>query len=441
MKRNKIQQRILLKQIKDVRFFLPFHKALEFNFYDTLVSSYRNRRLVLNKKTDTYRLVGDVGSATDSAFALIGLSGCGKSSAIKSVTSHYPQTIIHETEKGEMAQILYIVVSCMPNSNFRALYATIGKAIDDALQINLYEEMLSRKRYSLAELQQLLTSLIETYAIGMIIFDEIQLMNFSSTKEASFETLLTLANQTKVAINIVGTNDSYDKILKHPRTVRRIGTFIDASFYCNSKKYASAYVLSTLSKYQLVKNEMVINDDLIEAFYKETNGIVSLMVSLFIAVQDDYIENDLKGPINGDYVVKVSKKYYPKIRQILKKGPEYDKQISILLHEVELTDKRQLEELMQRSTIEQTIKNKDDTDISDYVEIVTESITKVTDKFPVKKIQATIKAVVGNTKKEDIDVDALCMAVFKKLDESHNKVTPKISEEEMIKQIQQCSQK
>lgn len=57
------------------------------------------------------------------------------------------------------------------------------------------------------------------------------------------------------------------------------------------------------------------------------------------------------------------------------------------------------------------------------------------------KNTSTIKAVVGNTKKEDIDIDALCMTVFKKLDESHNKVTPKISEEEMIKQIQQCSQK
>ena len=62
-------------------------------------------------------------------------------------------------------------------------------------------------------------------------------------------------------------------------------------------------------------------------------------------------------------------------------------------------------------------------------------------KISGEKIQATIKAVVGNIKKKKILMLMLYATVFKKLDESHNKVIPKISEEEMIKQIQQCSQK
>ena len=284
MKRSKIQKRLLLGQLKSLRLYLPFHKTLEYEFYNTLLDSYRNRKLVINYRTGTYKLVGDVGSGTGTGFALIGLSGCGKSSSLKSLTDHYPQVIIHKTDRGEISQILYLTVSCLPNSNFKAMYKSIGKAIDEALHTNIYEDMIEKIR-TLGSQQQKIVELIETYAIGMIIFDEIQLMDFSAISESSFESLMTIANQTKIVIAIVGTNDSYDKILKYPRTVRRIGNFIDASLYCQLKNN-TAYVLKILSQYQLTDRKIIITDELIEAVHSETKGIISLIISLYIAMQD-----------------------------------------------------------------------------------------------------------------------------------------------------------
>ena len=435
MKRSKIQKRVLLGQIKNIRLFLPFHKALEFEFYNTLVESYRGRKMVVNYKTDTYKLIGDVGSGTGTGFAIIGNSGCGKSSSLRSITNHYPQTIIHETDKGEIAQILYLVVSCMPNSNFKAMYIAIGKAIDDALHISMYEPMISKMK-TLGMQQQKIVELIETYAIGMIIFDEIQLMDFSSTHEASFEALMTMANQTKVVVAVVGTNDSYDKILKYPRTVRRIGNFIDASFYCQIKK-CTAYALNKLSRYQLTDTEIKITDDLVEAIHNETRGVISIIVSLYIAMQDDYIENDLKGPIDGKYATKIFKKYFPKIREVLQRDDirSHDIQLATLLKESDNAYKRQLEELKQRATVNEMTENIADTDMSEIVRTVTRSIMLVTDQFSTKQIETAIKKIVGRSKNKDIDIDALVKTVFKKLNESQVKVAPKISKENMISNI------
>ncbi len=58
--------------------------------------------------------------------------------------------------------------------------------------------------------------------------DEIQLIDFSRTRESSFESLMILANRTKVAIAVVGTEDAYEMMFSKFRTGRRVGTVIKA---------------------------------------------------------------------------------------------------------------------------------------------------------------------------------------------------------------------
>ena len=90
-------------------------------------------------------------------------------------------------------QIVYLVVNCVANSNFSALYASIGNAIDRALGIttSVYQKLIESRR-SLGEKAEKVRELVEIFAIGIIILDEIQLIDFQSTKENSFESLMTL---------------------------------------------------------------------------------------------------------------------------------------------------------------------------------------------------------------------------------------------------------
>ena len=128
------------------------------------------------------KLIGDSENAANVGFSLIGYSGSGKSSALNILLSHYPQVIKHHSKNiPQFIQIVYLVVNCVPNSNFRALYAGIGNAIDRALgNITPYYETEINKQHSLGSKLNKVRELVELFSIGIIIFDEIQLINFDS---------------------------------------------------------------------------------------------------------------------------------------------------------------------------------------------------------------------------------------------------------------------
>lgn len=109
----------------------------------------------INEQT-TRQIIKMRGKIEDSAptgFALLGYSGCGKSTSLKQLFDNFPQVIMHHPDPAtNITQITYLVVSCMPNSNFATLYRQIGEAIDNALGYPepVYELMITKKCRSLA---------------------------------------------------------------------------------------------------------------------------------------------------------------------------------------------------------------------------------------------------------------------------------------------------
>ena len=139
-------------------------------------------------------LIGNDAAATNAGITMLGYSGCGKSSALETLFRNYPQYIIHKG-KGMTTypQIVYLVVQCPPHSNFRGLYKNIGVAIDRALGNvkPVYEnELDAGKRGTLSVYTDRVRQLIEKFAIGIIIFDEIQHIHFDATLENSFESVV-----------------------------------------------------------------------------------------------------------------------------------------------------------------------------------------------------------------------------------------------------------
>lgn len=178
-----IDKILQIRSLRSIRFPLPFHAELELSFYNALITSYRSRH-ILHSDNDKVSysvenqeyaasniLVGDSSASTDAGFSLIGYSGCGKSSEIQMLVSYYPQVIMHTTENGEyFPQITYLVVNCIPNSNFSALYDGIGDAIDKALgNIKpIYSAEIMKIR-TLGAKAERIREYVEKFAIGIII--------------------------------------------------------------------------------------------------------------------------------------------------------------------------------------------------------------------------------------------------------------------------------
>ena len=327
---SKLDKMLQTGMLRELRFPLPFHQDLEFNFYNALLVSYRTRRQIVSEnqhiqyvmqdetKQSRERLSGESSDATNAGFSLIGFSGCGKSSAISTLVSHYPQVIMHKDgDGGYFPQITYLVVNCIPNSNFSALYEGIGDAIDKAFgNIEPVYAHEVAKTSGLGKKAEKIKNYIELFSIGMIIFDEIQLIDFEHTKENSFDSLLTLANRTKVAIAVVGTEDARDKMFKELRTARRVGTLVNGNLYCGNKKFFDVMV-KNLFKYQWFETRVEVTEEISDALYEVSKGIIDQLIGVYSCMNIDSIKSSGKTKIDGEYVRKIARKYYPGIQNVL----------------------------------------------------------------------------------------------------------------------------
>lgn len=436
----RIERRFLVPQLRNVRIFLPFEASLETEFYNAMVNSYRLRRILKIDSSELYsKVVGNTGEATNAGFSLLGYSGCGKSSAISMLTSHYPQVIRHHLPDGSvLSQILYIVVSCNSTNNFAELYGAIGREIDKALHTDIYERLINSCG-GLGKKQNKVIELIEKFGIGICILDEIQQLSFSSTKTNTFESFLTISNSTKVAIGVVGTEDGYYKMFQTLRTARRLGYEISATAYCNRKTYFS-FVMQELFKYQWLDHKLVLTKDLINTFYDETRGIIDQAVSLWIAVQDEYLLKKTHFTITPAFVSEVYKKRYPHLRRLIHSivSPEVNSKIEKIMSEANLKYQHDLEASKQTYMMEQVENDKDFLEIGNLICSVTEAIKVVNKRATDQEIEAECKAVISEMSADQRTVDNVAPIVNDRLLQK-KKQTPKkqrkVSKEDMLNSV------
>ena len=325
-----------ISQLRSLRFPLPFDERLETTIYNTLVTSYRNRKLrgsfntpieykAHDEDMETFgSMKGRKDGAANAGFSLIGYSGCGKSTALGFAFDHIPQVIYHNINGYRIPQIVYLNVSCFHNNNMSALYIGIGAAIDEALENSkpIYTTII-KKEHTVGEKEIKVNELIERFNIGLIVFDEIQLLSFSPTDESdktsksSFGSLMTLQNNTKVAIGIVGTEEAYEKMFPNLQTARRIGQNINASTYCSSKSFF-AVLAKELLKYQWFDQHVNFDKVMLQALYDESHGIIDQIVGIYSAMQYEYFYQDKSVEINADYIKKVAGSYYPGLSRLNK---------------------------------------------------------------------------------------------------------------------------
>ena len=420
---SRLERRFLVNQLRAVRVALPFEQELETEFYRTLCDSYRLRkpREVYKNGIKRIKLVGDVSEAANTGFNMLGFSGCGKSSAIKILASRYPQVIRHHIDGDVYSQIVYLTISCQPNSNFSALYSGIGKAIDFALNTDVYQKQIDKIK-TLAGKMNKVIELIELFAIGTIILDEIQLIDFNTTKEASFEALMVITNETKMAFCAVGTTEAYVKMFKEQRTARRLGREINASGYCGNKRFFS-YVMSQLFCYQWFDEHIDLTEELVEAFFEESKGIIDQAVSLYIAIQDEYLKSNRKS-IGPEFVAAVSKRRYPNLKLLLERvsEPGVQKQIEKIMRNSKEQHEHELSEAKQQEVMQHLVQKAEQIDISSLIRRTIASIQRVVGSmYDEKQIEKVCKQIAAGVEGASIVDSDFIQQVFAQLQSQEQK--------------------
>ena len=426
--------------LKNLRFNLPFHQQLEHALYNALLTSYRSRKVYLSDnsavhniihndtKLNTGILVGDSAASTNAGFSLIGYSGCGKSSAIDILVSHYPQVLIHKIgEYAYFPQITYLVVNCVANSNFAALYEGIGDAIDKALgNIEpVYAKEIDKCR-NLGSKAEKIRTFIERFAIGAIIFDEIQLIDFEHTRENTFDSLLTLANKTKTAIIVVGTEDAKDKMFSELRTSRRLGMMINGNAYCGNKRFFDCLV-DSLFYYQWFDEPVECTQEICDTLFELTKGIIDQLISLYSAVHIEYLSTNKKPIVDGQYFRKVAQKYYPGIQNVLanlenienvsKRNEICHKADDMLNNMIDIAKQNEKAEKM----IQSAHQNADKTIL---LHNVVSNINNI-DNFSDDQIQDAFKKIMSRKSSEKMSEKEITKLVYEQLNKLPRKNNPK----------------
>ncbi len=436
----RMERRFLVPQLRSLRIYLPFESTLEMEFYNALTASYRLRELSRVDAVVPYtKLVSPTGAATNAGFALLGYSGCGKSSAIALLASHYPQVIKHHLPDGTvLSQILYIVVSCNSTHNFSELYGSIGREIDKALHLDIYENMIN-KTQSLGKKKNKVIELIERFAIGICILDEIQQLSFSETNTNTYESLLTIANTTKIAMGAVGTEDGYAKMFSVLRTARRLGREIPAVAYCDNLNYF-IFVMKRLFEYQWLDKPLALTEEIVDVFYRETHGIIDQAVSLWIAVQDEYLQKKKHFTITAKFVSSVFTKRYPHMRELLSsiELPENDEKIAEILKEANLKHEHDLEIEKQNMTMSEIVTNEEIYRITMLVQSVTAAIRNVDKRSTDEEIETACKEVIKDMPPEQRTCDNVAPLVNEKLQKKQApKLSRTVSSQDMLNSILQ----
>jgi hypothetical protein len=127
---------------------------------------------------------------------------------------------------------------------------------------------------------------------------------------------MTLSNRTKVAMAVVGTEDARDKMFKELRTTRRLGTMINGNMYCENKKFFT-FLVSQLFQYQWFDTPVEVTQDLVDALYSVSKGIVDQLIGIYSCMHYDYLERKKRPTIDAEYVYDIANRYYPGIQNVL----------------------------------------------------------------------------------------------------------------------------
>ena len=324
-------------KLRDFRMPLPFMAKMEMQFSLSLQISCKKRleyllrtpvEIIMNNQELSQGIVSKTvtGGDTGIGLSLLGVGGCGKTEAITTMLTRYPQIIKHNIEGvGKFVQIVYITVVTPANANLNDLYTAIAEAIDEALgnATPVYGKTILSKR-SVGSKARYIAKLIRIFNICSLILDEVQNLDNRRNKEDSYNSLMEIINTTKVSLVLVGTEEAYSILCKKQYLARRTGDIIDASKYCyDYEKFCIR--MKELMKFNWIDPENIIlsNSDIFKALYEETSGTIDRMVSLWIDVQLAYITSKVKPIITGDFIRIISARTNPLLAHFTAEALEY----------------------------------------------------------------------------------------------------------------------
>jgi hypothetical protein len=238
-------------------------------------------------------------NSTASTFSLVGLSGMGKTTALKSVLRHYPQVIKHSRYNGRdfiHTQIVWLKLECPFDGSLNALCQSFFQAVDQALGDDTHARYY-RNRRNVADLIPAMGQVAALYFVGALFIDETQHLREAKAagKKSVLNFFVNLINSIGIPVVFIGTNSMVEIFSDIVRNARRLSGHGIYDF-----KQPQAHddswdlLLTAMWDYQWVQHPVPLTDSLRSTIYDLSQGVTDFLTKLMILGQRYAIQSGVE---------------------------------------------------------------------------------------------------------------------------------------------------
>lgn len=233
--------------------------------------------------------------STAAGFAILGVSGQGKTTAIESSLLLYPQVIHHSTYKDQpfiRKQLVWLKLNCPHDGSLKGLCFNFFQAVDANLGTNYFQKFVS-KGSTVDILIPIMAHIATLHGVGVLVIDEIQ--NLSFLKSGGAERMLNyftqLINTIGVPVVLIGTFKAMKLLSGSFSQARRSTGQGDLIMDRLEEGEEWDYFLHNLWAFQWTSSDTKLSEPLKKAMYNLSQGIIDIAVKLYMLAQWEAIDN------------------------------------------------------------------------------------------------------------------------------------------------------
>ena len=365
---------------------------------------------------------------------LIGPSGCGKTHLIESISNMYPRVIRHSLPETTFTEIPVLSVTTQVK-NLSGLLNHIASKLDELLDWGDFHRTKMEGKRNLGAKIPLLEDWIKSYAVGLILIDEAQFIDFGkigtgeSVSQRSVENLITVSENTGVAFMFVGNPELQKSIDGFDRMRSRIGTnVIDVNEMGAMDRNLFEYEAGELWKQLYIKNRPELSKSMMSELAFACAYNMCILVTLFKELQ---YRSAIGKKVTEDTVVQIySNEMFEDMRSCLRVGGEAaDKKLKQIRDSVNNkieTEKKRREKLKSEAGMQEFLRSRDEERATSVKEKALE-IIKVFTNVPSADIETAFRRVYGDDPLQisSKSAEAVAKAVIDDLDSLNKKAEQK----------------
>ena len=263
-------------------------------------------------------------------FAIIGVSGIGKTITVERILSLYPQVVEHTEYNGVpliTKQVVWMKIDCPCDGTLKGLCSEFFRELDRILGTD-YLNLYTRRRTTLDRMLSAIAQLVYVHNVGLLIFDELQNLGAASkgTSETALNFFVTLVNTSGVPAIMMGTPKILAILQKEFQQAKRGSGQGDLLWPRMKPGDSWDLFVESMWDYQYTKESINLSRSFLDKLYDESQGIPFLAVHLYKLLQEDAILSG-KETFHEKDIARISGEKLgltKPMREAIKRGQELD---------------------------------------------------------------------------------------------------------------------